>query len=72
MIIFYVNLLERRIVIFDNDICIAYLYIGSFGVHTTMCSTDKETNEFYTKLGFVELNPAQEEHPGIKTMCRSF
>ncbi|KAI4497198.1 hypothetical protein M0802_007682 [Mischocyttarus mexicanus] len=45
---------------------------GSFGVHTTMCSTDKEMNEFYTKLGFVELNPAQEEHPAIKTMCRSF
>lgn len=45
---------------------------GSFGVHTTMCTTDKETHEFYAKLGFVDLNPAQEEHPGIKTMCRSF
>ncbi|XP_076249810.1 O-GlcNAcase isoform X2 [Calliopsis andreniformis] len=45
---------------------------GSFGVHTTMSNTDKESQEFYSKLGFVELNPAHEEHPGIKTMCRSF
>ncbi|XP_068984439.1 protein O-GlcNAcase isoform X3 [Bombus flavifrons] len=45
---------------------------GSFGVHTTMSNTDKESHEFYSKLGFVDLNPAHEEHPGIKTMCRSF
>ncbi|XP_016917143.1 protein O-GlcNAcase isoform X2 [Apis cerana] len=45
---------------------------GSFGVHTTMSCTDKESHEFYSKLGFVDLNPAHEEHPGIKTMCRSF
>ncbi|XP_015429236.1 PREDICTED: protein O-GlcNAcase [Dufourea novaeangliae] len=45
---------------------------GSFGVHTTMPSTDKETYDFYSKLGFVDLNPAHEEHPEIKTMCRSF
>ncbi|XP_053984265.1 protein O-GlcNAcase isoform X2 [Hylaeus volcanicus] len=45
---------------------------GSFGVHTTMPSTEKESQEFYSKLGFVDLNPAFEEHPGIKTMCRSF
>ncbi|KYM99102.1 PREDICTED: protein O-GlcNAcase [Cyphomyrmex costatus] len=45
---------------------------GSFGVHTTMLSTDKESHEFYGKLGFVDLNPAHEEYPGIKTMCRSF
>lgn len=46
--------------------------LGSFGVHTTMSSTDKESHEFYGKLGFVDLNPAHEEYPGIKTMCRSF
>ncbi|XP_076762046.1 O-GlcNAcase isoform X2 [Xylocopa sonorina] len=45
---------------------------GSFGVHTTMSSTDKESHEFYSKLGFIDLNPAHEEHPGMKTMCRSF
>lgn len=45
---------------------------GSFGVHTTMPATDKESHEFYGKLGFVDLNPVHEEHPGIKTMCRSF
>ncbi|XP_003706567.1 O-GlcNAcase isoform X2 [Megachile rotundata] len=45
---------------------------GSFGVHTTMPSIDKESHEFYSKLGFVDLNPAHEEYPGIKTMCRSF
>lgn len=45
---------------------------GSFGVHTTMLATDKESHEFYGKLGFVDLNPVHEEHPGIKTMCRSF
>ncbi|XP_029047484.2 protein O-GlcNAcase isoform X3 [Osmia bicornis bicornis] len=45
---------------------------GSFGVHTTMSITDKESHEFYSKLGFVDLNPAHEEYPGIKTMCRSF
>ncbi|XP_076624011.1 O-GlcNAcase isoform X1 [Colletes latitarsis] len=45
---------------------------GSFGVHTTMSCTEKESHEFYSKLGFVDLNPAHEEHPGIKTMCRSF
>lgn len=48
------------------------IYLGSFGVHTTMSCTDKESHEFYSKLGFVDLNPAHEEHPGIKTMCRSF
>jgi len=46
--------------------------IGSFGVHTTMLATDKESHEFYGKLGFVDLNPAHEEYSGIKTMCRSF
>ncbi|XP_076682077.1 O-GlcNAcase isoform X2 [Andrena cerasifolii] len=45
---------------------------GSFGVHTTVSDADKETQEFYSKLGFVDLNPAHEEHAGIKTMCRSF
>ncbi|CAK9801068.1 Protein O-GlcNAcase [Anthophora quadrimaculata] len=45
---------------------------GSFGVHTTMSNTDKESHEFYSKLGFVDLNLAHEEHPGVKTMCRSF
>ncbi|XP_076162213.1 O-GlcNAcase isoform X2 [Ptiloglossa arizonensis] len=45
---------------------------GSFGVHTTMPCTEKESHEFYSKLGFVDLNPAYEEHSGIKTMCRSF
>ncbi|XP_031838297.1 O-GlcNAcase isoform X2 [Nomia melanderi] len=45
---------------------------GSFGVHTTIPSTDKEAHEFYSKLGFVDMNPAHEEHSGIKTMCRSF
>ncbi|XP_017790450.1 PREDICTED: protein O-GlcNAcase [Habropoda laboriosa] len=45
---------------------------GSFGVHTTMSNTDKEAHEFYSKLGFVDLNLAHEELPGIKTMCRSF
>lgn len=45
---------------------------GSFGVHTTMPSMDKESHEFYGKLGFVDLNPVHEEHPGMKTMCRSF
>ncbi|KYM88779.1 Bifunctional protein NCOAT [Atta colombica] len=45
---------------------------GSFGVHTTMLATDKESHEFYGKLGFVDLNPAHEEYSGIKTMCRSF
>lgn len=45
---------------------------GSFGVHTTLSSTDKESHEFYGKLGFVDLNPVHEEYPGIKTMCRSF
>ncbi|XP_017760323.1 PREDICTED: protein O-GlcNAcase isoform X2 [Eufriesea mexicana] len=45
---------------------------GSFGVHTIMSSMDKESHEFYSKLGFVDLNLAHEEHPGIKTMCRSF
>ncbi|CAK9811390.1 Protein O-GlcNAcase [Anthophora plagiata] len=45
---------------------------GSFGVHTTMPNTDKESHEFYSKLGFVDLNLAHEEHPGVKTMCRSF
>ena len=46
--------------------------VGSFGVHTTMLLTDKESHEFYGKLGFVDLNPAHEEYSGIKTMCRSF
>ncbi|KAH0947106.1 hypothetical protein HN011_003576 [Eciton burchellii] len=45
---------------------------GSFGVHTTISSTDKESQEFYGKLGFLDLNLAHEEYPGIKTMCRSF
>nr|XP_033333106.1 protein O-GlcNAcase isoform X1 [Megalopta genalis] len=45
---------------------------GSFGVHTTMSSIEKESQEFYSKLGFVDLNQAHEEHSGIKTMCRSF
>ncbi|XP_026668994.1 protein O-GlcNAcase isoform X2 [Ceratina calcarata] len=45
---------------------------GSFGVHTTMPREDKETHEFYSKLGFVDLNPTHEDHTGIKTMCRSF
>ncbi|XP_063978913.1 protein O-GlcNAcase isoform X1 [Diachasmimorpha longicaudata] len=45
---------------------------GSFGVHTTMSSMDKESHEFYGKLGFVDYNPGQEESPGVITMCRSF
>ncbi|XP_011309622.1 protein O-GlcNAcase isoform X2 [Fopius arisanus] len=45
---------------------------GSFGVHTTMSSMDKESHEFYGKLGFVDYNSGQDESPGVITMCRSF
>ncbi|XP_015594300.1 protein O-GlcNAcase isoform X2 [Cephus cinctus] len=45
---------------------------GSFGVHMTIPSTDKESHEFYGKLGFVDLNTTQDESPSSITMCRSF
>ncbi|XP_043268818.1 protein O-GlcNAcase isoform X2 [Venturia canescens] len=45
---------------------------GSFGVHTTMSSMDKENHEFYAKLGFIDFNQGQDETPGVVTMCRSF
>ncbi|KAF7993713.1 hypothetical protein HCN44_010308 [Aphidius gifuensis] len=45
---------------------------GSFGVHTTMSPMDKESHEFYGKLGFIDYQPGQDENPGVITMCRSF
>ncbi|XP_008547442.1 protein O-GlcNAcase isoform X1 [Microplitis demolitor] len=45
---------------------------GSFGIHTTISSMDKESHEFYGKLGFVDYNQGQEEVPGVITMSRSF
>ncbi|XP_074095646.1 O-GlcNAcase isoform X1 [Cotesia typhae] len=45
---------------------------GSFGIHTTISAMDKESHEFYGKLGFVDYNQGQEELPGVVTMSRSF
>lgn len=49
-----------------------FFMTGSFGVHTTMSPMDKESHEFYGKLGFIDYQPGQDENPGVITMFRSF
>ncbi|XP_043473456.1 protein O-GlcNAcase isoform X1 [Leptopilina heterotoma] len=44
---------------------------GSFGIHTTTSSSDKEMHEFYAKLGFVDFSPTKNDNSPI-VMCRSF
>ncbi|KAK0083408.1 hypothetical protein PV325_008833 [Microctonus aethiopoides] len=45
---------------------------GSFGVHTMISSLDKESHEFYGKLGFVDYNQEQDESRRVIIMHRSF
>ncbi|XP_011495970.1 PREDICTED: protein O-GlcNAcase isoform X1 [Ceratosolen solmsi marchali] len=45
---------------------------GSFGVHTTMSISDKDTRDFYVRLGFIDLIPPLENNSTIITMCRNF
>ncbi|XP_058799947.1 protein O-GlcNAcase isoform X2 [Phymastichus coffea] len=45
---------------------------GSFGAHTTMSVNDKETHEFFVRLGFIDIVPPLEDSSTTITMCRSF
>ena len=47
-------------------------FLGSFGIHTAIRISDKDTREFYVRLGFVDLVPPLEENSTIVTMCRTF
>ncbi|XP_014227220.1 protein O-GlcNAcase isoform X1 [Trichogramma pretiosum] len=44
---------------------------GSFGVHTVIKVSDKETHDFYSRLGFIDLIPPLEDS-STAVLCRNF
>lgn len=53
---------------------LSILFLGSFGVHTTIPAKDKESREFFGKLGFVDYtdNTGTDDNTSVVIMSRSF
>lgn len=47
-------------------------FIGSFGVHVPLKTKDRQTIEFYTKMGFMELSQGSNPIPDFLYLGRVF
>lgn len=47
-------------------------FLGSFGVHVPLKTKDRQTIEFYTKMGFMELLQGSEQNSDSIYLGRVF